>query len=242
MSEAIKLHAAYGVTSLVLPNSGGGLRLPTYKIYAAEYNNRSGGARYLHLFNGTAVPADTSVPILAPIAAAANATGRATYEGGVVLPAAGLVAVVSSTKDTLTGVGGATDDIILLLEQDEAHTFPTLSVAGDLTTAVTGLQVWADSAGPKKLYKLEVRETAGNAVYIQLFAHDSPSNGDVPLEVWPLGIAGRVTIGFGPGGRPVYSKTGAGVLRDGCTVSISTTAATRTVIGGAGATIRASYA
>lgn len=115
----------------------------------------------------------------------------------------GLYVALSSTELTYTAVvDGATFDLELTYETElPAGT----SVAGDLTTFRNTLQVWAESAGPKKLYELIIVESLGSACFIVIQATDAqaafPSKNIIPL-------AANATVsyrfGAGSGFDPFY--------------------------------------
>lgn len=236
--------ASAGDDFLIIPNAGA-VRNAALTVFNVALNNRSGGTRYLHCFAdlGTgAVPSNGAVPILPPLQVATAATGSMAFENGVKLVGPGLIFACSTTKDTFTASGADTNDIYVVTEALDFHEpVGTVLTAGDYTTGRTNLQVWADSAGPKTLFRLEVRETAGNAIYVQLFFKDSPSEGDVPFMFWPLGVAGRLDITFGEGGNKQFGVTSAFVQQDGCTVVFSTTGPTKTIVGANAGTIKATY-
>jgi hypothetical protein len=109
--------------------------------------------------------------------------------------------------------------------------FPTgTSYAGNLTSNVQSLQVWADASGPKKLVALEVDGSGlSGPAFIMLFATDSPANGAVPVDQFSIAqgavLTGTKKLFFGSNpGRDMYSKDTAGTDHKGCTVAISTTA------------------
>lgn len=136
---------------------------------------------------------------------------------------------LSSTAGTYTAAGGGSDKCdILNVELVDPEQPTGTSSAGDLTTGVTGRTIWTDATGPKRLIALEVDGTALTATsYIQLFAVDSPSNGDKPIDQFKIAAGGVLTdaaaLRFGAVGRDVYSVDSNGA-HDGCTVKISSTA------------------
>jgi hypothetical protein len=241
---ATSISKVNGDDFLILPNAGA-TRSVAYTLFNISYNNRSAGTRYLHVFTDDgsgAVPANSTVPILPPIEVAANKTGALAFENGVRLAGPGLIFAVSSTKDTFTAVGAATDDIHVVYESVEATEYPsTASVSGDYTSAVTNRVVWNDAAGPKRLFRLEVRETSGNVRYIQIHAQDSPADGQVPVWEGTIAANEKKAWDFGAGGFVPKDQSAAFALRDGCTVVFSTTAGTKTQVGAASGTIRAIY-
>jgi len=126
--------------------------------------------------------------------------------------------------------------------------FSGLAVSGDLTTGVASRQVWADSAGPKKLYRLDVTNGGASTSYPYISARDTPSAKNSAQERLE-GIAAGVTKSyfFGLDGLVLVEQYQSGtstVTADGCTVVFSASAdiATTTLDATTNKNVRAVYA
>ncbi len=198
-------------------------------------------ARWLQLFSASAIPTDTSVPLMS-IRVLANATNIPVQLPINGLPVAepGLTIVASSTEGTLTKDVSATMDIIALVEDWEPFTptNPTDTSVGDLTTSVTSLQVWAEASGPKRLKRITCIG-AGSDKYLTAYTVDSPISAS--RLVWSILIPGgkELDLYFGRGGfSPIDART------DGSHVGLTIFVADNTTPGNQSAStmkIRASY-
>ena len=204
--------------------------------------NGSTADRWLMLFDAITTPADGTAPAIAAIPLYQSSPFFAEFEIGALAFKHGCYACVSTTQATKT-LSADTMDITVELDAPELPT--GASLAGDLTTGVNSLSVWATANGPKKLLKLEVDNTGGADNYIMLFATDSPSNGDTPIMQWTLAanavLTGDKALTFGKAGFDVYSRNDTGALSKGCTIAISSTTGTLTAIVSSVPKIRAQY-
>lgn len=167
--------------------------------------------------------------------------GYKEFKRGDLTLALGCYVCLSTTSATKTLAVGANDKLdILELEFSDPERPAGTSFAGDLVSNVTGLAVWLDAAGPKKLLALEVDGTnLTTTCYVQLFGKDAPVNGDVPVGQYTI-AATAVKTGadawrFGETGRDVTDG-----VHDGCAVRISTTPGVLTLTGDS-ARIKAEY-
>jgi hypothetical protein len=202
---------------------------------------------WLHIFDATAAPADGTAPMVAAIPLYQTTGFYAAFEVGALQFTKGCYVCVSTTQATKTL---STDTMDVTVELDEPE-YPTgTTFVGDLTTPVTGLQVWTEAAGAtarKKLFSLEVDGTnLTGAQFIQIFAKDTVNTGDVPVISIPI-AAGAVKTGsskltFGADGSDIFSidSTSAATKRLGCTIKISSTAPGYTAANGTAA-IKAEY-
>lgn len=237
---ATKLYSTIAGASLIIPDTGATMNVGV-TLFKVEFYNQNGSTRYLLAFSGSAVPSNGATPILPPIEVATTAVGTLVYDPGVKIPGPGLVFAISSSKATLTSVAD-TSNIYVEAETWEMTEQSGTSTVGDYTTGVASRQVWADAAGPKTLFRVEVKETAGAATYILLFSKDSPSNGDIPLKILgQVAANGTLVADFGLGGYSPWDQTAAYVARDGCTIAGSTTAPTLTAVAATPLRIKATY-
>jgi len=208
-------------------------------LRALRCNNAGVTDRWLQCHSGVAIPADTAVPVRTPLYLPANYISEDTLLDGGVIAAPGLVLVVSSTRATLTKDVAATVDITA--DVDEYEQAPTEATAvGDTTTGVISRQIWASSAGPKRLVRVDYSNTTGASIYAQVFARDSLIASMPSLSETLVAANSSVSVSFG-GGLVPYEQTSAFVVHKGCTICFSTTAGVLTAVGGASGTIRAYY-
>ena len=223
-------------------------------------NYRGATDAWLMFFNSNGTPDDGAVPLVPAIPLPSASPFFAEFEIGALEFSLGCYACVSTTEDTKT-ISAETMD--LSAELSDPETPPGVSYAGDLVTAITGLQVWSEAAGVvrKKLVALEVDGaylTFQLVQYIQIFATDTVNAGDIPLLSLPIACGGvdRVVnaitvkchrtladgIHFGNAGREVFSIDSAAPFtkRLGCTIKISRTPNTYTACSGL-ALIKAEY-
>ncbi len=203
-------------------------------------NNYGATDRWLQIHSGVAIPGDTAVPLFAPLLLPNNYISEDTFDpNGRVVPAPGVVLVVSSTRATLTKDVAATVDITAEVEEYELQPVGA-SVAGDYTTACTHLQVWATASGPKRLLRLEVSNSTAAVIYAQVHAADSPADGTIPVAEVAVAANDYKTASFG-GGLIPYRQSAAFAVTKGCNVYLSSTPGVLTVVTGNSGTIRATY-
>lgn len=156
---------------------------------------------------------------------------------------------ISSTEVTYTGLGGATGvDISIIVETDFPYTANTV-VVGDLTSAVASLQAWSEATGTaskKRLLRLDVINTGGDAAKALIQASDSASTTDDTTP--PLHCPGssvQSQFFFYKGGLRPYRQDGS-TERFGCTIRMGTITAgylvrPYSIIAGTDFAIRAIY-
>lgn len=232
---------------------------PTSVLRVRGYFRGSSADRWLQFFDANTAPADGTAPEFAPIPLPQTSPFFAEFEIGAYPFHLGCYVCVSSTESTKT-LSADTMDITVELDEPE---YPSgTSFVGDLTSGVTGLQVWNEANGAtsrKKLYSLEVDGTnlTGGTQFIQIFATDTVNAGDKPIVSIPIAGGGTATVVngvtvpsvrtgvakllFGADGTDVFSlDTDAKTKRVGCTVKISSTAPAYAACNGT-ATIKAEY-
>lgn len=240
-----KSYTALGTFYLNIPGIPGGSS-GTYVVRAIRANG--GAADYwLQLHNSVpsvtgTLPADTAVPVTTPLLVPMNYTAEYQLPSGIVIPSLGLVAMMSSTRDTLTRVSGAVTDISVDVDEfSPVFNYAAGASIGDYTTSLKQLQVWAESAGPKKLMELHVTNTS-TAFYAQLFATDSPAEGAVPIYSWLVESNTSKVISFGMNaGTTPYRQDADGTAHQGCTIILSSTQNTKTLIAGNTGKLKAFY-
>lgn len=210
--------------------------------------NGSTADRWLQFHDANTAPADGTAPLIAAIPLPQSSPFFAEFEIGALPFSVGCYVCVSTTQATKT-LSADTMDITVELDEPE---YPTgTSFVGDLTSNVTGLQVWSEAAGAsarKKLYALEVDGTNLTTAtqFIQIFAADTVNTGDTPIISIPIAVGavktGSSKLTFGADGMDVFSidDSTAKTKRLGCTVKISSTAPTYTAANGT-ACIKAEY-
>lgn len=180
--------------------------------------------RWLQVHNAKALPADTAVPVKSyPLSTGAPFAW--TTDDEELALSVGCVLAISTTRDTLTISADTADWSV---DGFTAIDDTGWTVAGDYTTGDSELQVWADSAGPKKLKRIEITDVgSADTYYLMLFAHDSPQSGDVPLLQKTLAAGANYDFFFGDGFVPFRLATPL-TNNDGCTIGISQTSGTYT--------------
>jgi hypothetical protein len=116
----------------------------------------------------------------------------------------GLIAVLSTTPETLTiATGTVTMDLDVFIEEYESLQ-PNTTIVGDLTTAVASLQVWSEAsgqgvnnlAGQKQLLRVWYINKSASTQYLQLFAQDNPATNSATLGVnVTIPSSGNGTVG-----------------------------------------------
>ena len=177
-----------------------------------------GSVRYLLAFSGVAVPSNGALPIMAPILLPTSGAGQQLLETPLPIPAPGLVLVVSSTAASLTVDASATVTFSALVEEWNQVRVDVTTV-GDLTTAVSSLAVWADSAGPKRLTRVRVKNNVSSVRYLCVYATDAPASTDKLISWHELAADEDKEISFGVrGGIVPKQKDADGTIHDACTL------------------------
>ncbi len=235
MTRNFTTQGSYFVLAPGFPGTIGSLAIKRLRC-----NNGGAADRWIQIHSGVAIPADTAVPLFAPLLAPANYITEDTFDPDPrIVPAPGMVLVASSTRATLTKDVAATIDITAEVEEYELQPVGP-SVAGDYTTACTHLQVWASASGPKKLLRLELSNSTGATIYAQVFSLDAIPAGTIPVAEVAVAANDYAMASFG-GGLAPYRQSAAFVVSKGCTVYFSTTPGVLTAVGGNSGTIRATY-
>lgn len=210
------------------------------EVVKLEWKGATGlaAARFLQVHDAYAAPVDGSVPLKCwPIYT--DAPGFKLFDVGELVLTNGLYICISTTEATKTVASGADDFSTLTVELREAESSSGTTFVGDVTTVDEILQVWAEVAGPKRLF--EIITTNGDVVdlYLQIHAKDTPTNESlVESLLVPAGETKRFS--FGKDGREVSRKVSDAIER-GCTLAYSTTSGTYTAFGGNVGAIQAEY-
>lgn len=172
--------------------------------------------RWLQLHDAKSTPADTAVPLRVwPLYT--TAPFDQNFQNDPIHLTTGCVLVVSSTQATLTT---SADTMDLFVNGESVVDTTGVSTAGDYSTADEVLQVWADSAGPKTLLRLELTNyDGGSADYAQIHAGDTPATDKIVASV-PApagGLSSNHDFGLGLIPKAVID----GVTYNGCTVAMS---------------------
>lgn len=193
---------------------------------------------FLQIHDANATPAEAAVPLKVWPAAEC---GYKEFKRGELGLAVGLYICLSTTAGTKTLAVGGNDKMDILEVELQKPEEPTgTTYVGDLSSNVTGLQIWTEASGAavrKKLISLEVDGTGLNAAaFIMFFAVDNPAEGTVPLMTLPLADnqkrTGANALKFGNAGRDMASADANGTYHYGCTVVVSSTTGTLTTIAG----------
>ena len=154
-----------------------------------------------------------------------------------------LTIAMSTTDTSLTAIGaaGGLDMNVTVDGPYLVANYPTLTIAGDLAGSdVNTLQVWAESAGPKTLMRVDALNGTAVQRYLVGYAVDSVAVTSKPQFI--LSMPGNATYNFCAGaGIPILEKTPSDqALHQGLTIlqSTSTTPGTTST---AATKIRAMY-
>lgn len=208
---------------------------------------------WLMFFAGTTVPANATQPLFALQVVGKNGfswdfgsqggldfTKMSTLFAGTL----GLVVAISSTASTLTA-SAATMDIAVTINEPFLPV-KGLSVAGDLTTAVAALSVFANNQTVRKaIYHIDATNTdAGTAQYLQLFPNGIPIANQVPQWSSPaIADGASYYADFGSDGYAAFQQTAANppLVLNGCYLAVSTDPTKYVAPSGTHWTIRAFY-
>jgi len=184
--------------------------------------NDSGAELYLQLHQSPVVLAN-DVPV--PNGVLTVPTGEWFdwfFEPGIQLSE--LTIAVSTTKllYTAPGAGLGVTATVAFSSAFAVANVSGLTVTGDLTSAVASLQVWADSAGPKKLYRVDILNGSGDVSYPYVSARDTPSvKNSSQLQLKGIAASETESYFFGLSGYgPVeqYQSGTSTLTADGCTI------------------------
>lgn len=195
-------------TSLLIAPAGGGANILSISGYC--YGTAATNY-YLMFFNGVTVPADGTQPIFKQQLLGADGfifsyMPRGLWAANLTNPPndGGLIAALSTSSETLTiATGALVMDLDVEIEEQNVDQAGT-TTAGDLTTAVASLQVWAEAdgvgtanlGGEKNLLKVQVINKSGSDQYLQLFAQNDPATNSATLgEKISIPPSGNGTVG-----------------------------------------------
>ena len=173
------------------------------------------------------VPAEASVPIKS-WPAYAGVVDYKEFKNGELNVANGLYLCISTTEATKT-LGTGNNKFAMLQVELVGRDLLDGTTSAEAANA-DSLQVWAESAGPKKLVRVKTKSKSISNRWLMLFAHDAPADADVPIASWPISKLNATTeLRFGAG-RPIADIV-SGVNKIGCTLAISTNATAYTTFG-----------
>lgn len=242
--------AAGAAASLIISR----LSVPIIQRIDGYMNGTDSSTQYwLMFFAGAAVPADTTKPLFELQIVGKNgfswdfgATGGLDFTKMLSLftGALGLVVAISSTSAALTA-SVATMDIAVTVNEPFLP-LAGMSVAGDLTTAVAALSVFANNQTVRKaVYHIDATNTdAGIAQYLQLFPNGIPIANQVPRWSSPaIANGASYYADFGSDGYAAFQQTAANppLILNGCYLAVSTDPTKYVAPSGTHWTIRAFY-
>lgn len=217
----------------------------------ATVNSGMTAGLYLQIFDSVSTPAEGTVPVKCWPAAECS---YKEFKNGDLSLSLGCYICLSTTAATKTlaiGVGNTMDILEVEISSPELPVSSTF--IGDLTTPVSGLQVWTEAAGlaaRQALLSVEVDGTLLTTAtqFVMIFATDTVNTGDAPCVgcIFPIKVAQVLTrhnaLRFGDRGKDVFSIDNASpnTQRLGCTIKISSTPSTFTAPNGTAA-IKAEY-
>lgn len=228
---SLRSFAGYGNTAPYFPFVQGvsGVGAGKMALSLVNLDGTTAAAGFLQLFDRTSGnPTNGTVPLKSFDVTAAGPLPSLFSELAPITFVNGICIAMSSTQTTYTAVATAFDAFGEVEEWEGASPIliPNVNTAGDLVTGVNLLQVWADGAGPKKLYQIDYINNNASPVYVAIFAAQL---GASPAEtpIYPLGfkVTGTtpVSFRFGRDGISPFLPDGNGVLRNGCFIQPLTT-------------------
>lgn len=211
-------------------------------LITLDGNYAGAGNEYLQIHDKASVATVGNVPIASFLLSAAGPLPSIFEALGPIGLTLGLSIGISTTEATYTA-SASSYSIFGNVEEWETQ-ISGLSIAGDLTTGIDTLQVWANVSGPKTIYRIQVLDiTLSTTRYLMLFGKDAPADGDRPIRQWKLLDGCNLDLRFGLGG--IWTRQNInGTLHQGCTFQLSDSAGTLVYSGGgAGETmaLRVSY-
>lgn len=173
-----------------------------YEIFGR--NNQSADLYIqLHQVYKDDLTSTSTVPEVKSLETLGNLGFKYSFPGG--LPLSELTVAISTTETLYTAVGaGGGLDLTLVI--DTLYSSTGVSVAGDLTTDVGALQVWAAANGPKLLLRADVKNNDGA---LNIFACLSAKDTTYTSSIMTPAIVGPGTtrqLNFGPTGLYPYSR------------------------------------
>ena len=216
----------------------------TFPCVLINLDGISADAGYLQVFDLAVAPTSTSTVPLMSMRVTAGGPLPSFFPAlsGISL-SKGLYIAMSSTDQVYTAVATAFD-VFGAIDEYEVPPIGVTAV-GNFVSAVTHLQVWADSAGPKKLVKVIVTNLSALTAtrYLQLFAKDSPTDtSELPIAQWTIEQDTSYVFNFGSNGSNVVSQDNESTTTyDGCTLWMSSTSGVLTKMVGDTIGIKAFY-
>ena len=197
------------------------LVVSTFPIKVMEIFGYWNGAAdtFLQLHETATLPANGQVPVYASLRLFAQDGFKFPFPQGLDLSK--LVAVFSSTEETLTIEAGAGNEGDITVVREEYELQPdgltTVTSAGNSDGDV--VEIWAHAAGPKRLVSMEV--TISGTVqdsYIQLYARNAATT---RLNIGPFlaKAGGSLTLNFGVNGREIFKQL-ANLPYQGCAMTV----------------------
>lgn len=184
------------------------------KIYG--FNN-SGADVYLQIHESPTVAA-SDVPKIAGLHCPTGQWFDWFWDGG--LGVSEFLIANSSVQASYTAAAGGVDMTVEYQTSfpacNEAGT-ALVTVVGDLTTGVANRQIFAESAGPRRLLRLDIKNNNAAARYPIIQASDSADTSDKGI-VTPMSIATTATQTLRFGAGFITLRNQSDVIRDGCTV------------------------
>lgn len=178
------------------------------------FNNQSTD-RYVQFHQALTVAA-SDVPSVKALYCPAGTGFSWPFPHGLALSDLCIAVSTTETSYTAPSAGGGLD-FTIVVESAYLATSAT-TVAGDLTTGVTNLAVWAEASGPKRLLRLDVLNSTGSTKYARIYAVDSDATGDTTAKViGPLTDGVVKTAFFGAGYSPIRYDGGS-TIRQACKV------------------------
>ena len=185
--------------------------------------NPQGTSRYIQLHQAPAIAA-SDVPAVKGMEVPPGTWFDWSFPHGLSL--AELTVAISTTQANYTAPAASGGINCSLWTDSDHYVGSGNTISGDLTTGVSSREVWADSAGPKKLLRLDVKNNNAATRYAWIVPEDAATAiGFTPatyVHVGPFSIATTATISkfFGKDGLSPYQHL-AGTVKDGCSILLT---------------------
>lgn len=194
-------------------------------LYGFNPNTGGGSAddRYIQFHEKPSV-ASSDVPAVKSLYAPGG-TGFSYGPGAIgEITLSELTIAVSTAQASYTAPGAGTAlNFTVEIETQFPVTSGTTTLVGDLTTGVGSRQIWAESAGPKRLLRLDVvnATVALVPVYPVIQAIDAGATDSLGKLIATVASATTKTYHFGRGGGQIEERYKSGtsyLVRRGCTI------------------------
>lgn len=129
------------------------------------------------------------------------------------------IALSTDANTLVAPAAGAGVELTIEYDTQYPVTTGVTILVGDLTTSVANRTIWANAAGPKTLYRLDVKNNSGIDMFAFISAVDGPLSVIKSTMQGPFPVADGTTKTLFFAYSPLEQLNGA--IHDGCTVFLS---------------------